>query len=626
MPRLAPARILHSTVILRSSLLFVLCLVLAPGVCLAQDIPSSRGVLDLLSAEKPREILARDERISFTAAAGRRAGRELDDPQMGLEDRLTAWMTVGASRALAFRPKLARLALEGTPIERSVAILALGEMGEFGFEGIKEVIDTNPKGFEEYLSLALARVGSIDATRELMDQAALRRNPLFEAAQAYVQIPNGAPPPPRPPVLQLMNLRWQAAMRYGHVDGRRWKEVMTGGIIGIPRFVNAWISRAAADIDNPVADDYLVVWAVEGRNDERLLGALERVPDRLVDLWAAGEWSASQPATRKFVLDALRGLQNEARAQRLIQQILAVDPLNDDAQYALLASGGEVDRLWVREKLAGKIGEQRKLAFACGSSSLSVWSEDLKSLTDPLRAADVRATAWVARARRGDATAEARLIEVLGDPTDSDYPFFVAALARVADDERLAPHLDPLVRRDDLPDLVSKLLLMGAIKRGSSVFAAPLRDSINDRHSPIRLLAVKAVRRLDVQRDRLIFSEAFPDTKAIDLNVELALALLDRRDPVAQGLLRAVFWRGEFAASMLAAGVMVEHYGLNALLDELKYEGPEVTSERLRRLGLAISEWGGEEAVDRLTVMPDTKLEVVEGATLGMITFAARSR
>lgn len=589
-------------------------------------VPQSGSVLKLLSASTPGELWQRDERVSFTAAAGRRAGRELDNPELGVGDRMSAWMAVGASRSVAFRPRLLRSALKGTPLQRSIAVLALGEMGDVGYDPLMRVLAEKSDGVKEYLVLALARCGSKTATRELFDQAALRRNPLFEEAQAYVGMVRGGAPPLRPAVAQLLQLRWEAAMRYGHVDGRRWKEVLTTGLIELPRFVNHWISAAAADLNSAVADDYLVVWAADGRADERLVGAVERLPDRLLQLWAAGEWSPDQPKTRQLVLEQLRATHTQVQGRALIEQIVSVDPMNDRARFALLAAGGDADRLWIRERTDGTLGAQRQLALAMGTAGADRWAEELELLCDPLRAVQVRADAWVARARRGDARADSRLIEVLSDETNGDYNFFVSALARFAFDAKLSAHLDVLLKRTQLDDVDRVLLLAGGIERGVSVYADPLRSAVRDRLSPIRTVAVSALRKLGVQRDRLILAELFPDSTDVRLNVELALALAEKRDPTIHGLLRSLFWRGEFAPSMLAAGILAKHYGVAALLDEIKHEGPEVSKERLRRLGLAISEWGGAQAVEALSTMKRVRPEIVEGATLGSITSAARSR
>ncbi|MEX1024098.1 MAG: hypothetical protein WD226_03385 [Planctomycetota bacterium] len=609
-----------------SPVLALLVVATLGGGARAQEVPPRTDIVEFLTATTPQELWSRDQRLSFSSASGRRAARVLDEPTTLEEDRRIAWMAVGASGSGAYRSRLVNLALRGTLSERRTAILALGEMGAAGADALERTLAEAPDDVEEYLALAFARTNTEASKKLLVQHSALRKERLHEATQPYVPMVRGGLPPPRPVVVELLEARWAAAKRYGFVDGRRWKDVMTAGLIELEPFVERWISTAAAELERPVADDYLLLMAQRGRANERLVGAAMRLPDRLADLWEAGDWIPDDPSVRRMLVDSIELARNQRAARRLLAMLVAVDPLDKRAQLALLAGGGEVDAVWIERQREGRPEEQAALADALGASGEARWLEDLTELSAPVRALEVRAAALVARVLLGDASAETYLIGALADEETAEAEALVGALTRSAHEPALEPYLGELGDGAALPEIERFRLLYGALEREAEAFPEPLREWLQTPGFAERRLAARALRRVGDDRDRRLFGQVFPVDDDVRLNVELALALAERQDPTVRGLLRAALWREGFARGVLAAGVLVEHYGTEALLEEVGYQGEYATPEHLRRLGVAIAEWTGTSGIERLLLRPGVRREIVEGVTLGSIASIAREQ
>jgi hypothetical protein len=111
----------------------------------------------------------------------------------------------------------------------------------------------------------------------------------------------------------------------------------------------------------------------------------------------------------------------------------------------------------------------------------------------------------------------------------------------------------------------------------------------------------------------------FPVEDSRSLNVELALALVQTRDPGAVGLLRQGIWRGPWNRSVLSAGLLVRHGGVQALHDELASPPAGATDVDLRRVGFALGEWGGLGEVDVLARRRRASDPALQGAFLGAL-------
>jgi hypothetical protein len=109
----------------------------------------------------------------------------------------------------------------------------------------------------------------------------------------------------------------------------------------------------------------------------------------------------------------------------------------------------------------------------------------------------------------------------------------------------------------------------------------------------------------------------------LELDVELALALVRARDPSALAILRAALWSDSWNRSVLAGGLLERARGASGLADELDSPPPGASTQDLRRVGFSIGEWGGLSAVEALARRRSEGDPALQGALLGAL--AARA-
>lgn len=115
----------------------------------------------------------------------------------------------------------------------------------------------------------------------------------------------------------------------------------------------------------------------------------------------------------------------------------------------------------------------------------------------------------------------------------------------------------------------------------------------------------------------------FPSPQNFELNVELGLALLKNRDAGMLSLLRQALWSGPWHRSLLAAALLIDLDGLEALRVELVRPPSDSTLAGQRRIGYALGHWGGLEEVERLARRSRANDPALQGALLGAL--AART-
>ena len=71
---------------------------------------------------------------------------------------------------------------------------------------------------------------------------------------------------------------------------------------------------------------------------------------------------------------------------------------------------------------------------------------------------------------------------------------------------------------------------------------------------------------------------------------------------------------------MLAAGLIVQSRGITALEEELDTPPTPVTGNDLRRVGFALGEWGGVDALEALSRRRPAGDPAVQGAYLGAMS------
>ena len=117
----------------------------------------------------------------------------------------------------------------------------------------------------------------------------------------------------------------------------------------------------------------------------------------------------------------------------------------------------------------------------------------------------------------------------------------------------------------------------------------------------------------------------FPVEDDRDVNVELALGLIKIRDPAVIPVLRAALWRDRdpWNRSCLAAALLIDVAGIDALREEVLRPKLNVSTRDRRRVGFALGQFGGVEEVEHLAAQLSAGDPALQGALLGAL--AART-
>jgi hypothetical protein len=118
-----------------------------------------------------------------------------------------------------------------------------------------------------------------------------------------------------------------------------------------------------------------------------------------------------------------------------------------------------------------------------------------------------------------------------------------------------------------------------------------------------------------------LFVKYFPVEDDVQVNVELALALLDAKANRALLYLRPALWSDPFDRSVLAGLLMIQVVGIHGLRDEYNRPPVEANSRDFRRLGYMLGVWGGLEEVEWLMERSGLRPgdPVLQGAVLGAL-------
>jgi len=213
----------------------------------------------------------------------------------------------------------------------------------------------------------------------------------------------------------------------------------------------------------------------------------------------------------------------------------------------------------------------------------------------------------------------------------------------LVEDEALRDHLTrELVRRSQVPTTSSALLLASTVpalpfELGLDVFAALARQGVGT--SPGQALGSALARGVDgpvaaralealVPISPLVAQEAAVDALMYARDDALTLVagrlLVEARHPIGISLLRRSLWIRDVPVSQLACGYLIEQEGVSALERETDSPPEWARDEDLRRLGLALGEWGGYGLVQQLARRRNVRDPVLQGAYLGAL--ASRTR
>jgi len=200
---------------------------------------------------------------------------------------------------------------------------------------------------------------------------------------------------------------------------------------------------------------------------------------------------------------------------------------------------------------------------------------------------------------------------------------FVEALLPASSDRRVRELLS--VARHRVPDGLRLRVDSELALYGDARSRAALREALLERspRGPTGVRAVYALGRGAGLADLEVLRELFPIGDDVDVDAELACALIEFRDAEVLPILRAALWSDPWNRSVLAGALLISHGGVEALRAELARPPAGVSERDLRRVGFALGEWGGASEVDRLGGRVGAADPALQGALLGAL--AART-
>lgn len=580
-------------------------------------------------------LLARDERISFTGRTELAALTALNGGGLDDEGRAAAFFALGASGSSHGRELLEKTLASGALRERCAAVLALGEMGV----GVSDLLEGSREDPDPLVSecalLALMRTGRWAAAEYVEAVAASGDEAHAQMAGQLLLFATNAPASEATAASQLLlELRWDAARRFGLVDRQAWDVVLIEELANDPDFLKGMLLRAASELDRPgVKDHFLSIVESERKrsgvvSETTLRAALRAMPTEVSLLVETGMWTPR--------LDILLSEIRESALEDSTKSILTMAYKNPAMRYQaislLVRSGEQAPLLSMMEEInSGELGPMQ-LIWCCdalGSSRAQAARSQLELLSGHART-EVSWAAQIQLARLGSEEAAEAVRGVLSNPSSPVHRQVVSLVSHSVEDSTLAGLLtDALDTLKGARALEVSIALSG---RGNAVAREHLRDILSTGLPGGRLgaRAVEELSRSASVEDAAYLQLQFPYEGDIVVNEALALAMFRIGDPRVLPLIRAGIWDSEeFDLSVLASALLVEVAGMRALLDEVRHERPRLDTYtgRLvfrepsapRRVGYALGLWGGVSALNELSSDPYVRAPALQGALLGAL-------
>jgi len=575
------------------------------------------------------ELAARDERVSFSRDSAWRARALLEGGEEEVEPRAVAVVAVGCGGSAADLPRLEASARTGALPERRAALLALGALGSVGLPSLEGILGGDVSNVEEALCLGLLlaeRAGAPEAGKRLEALAGGAYEALARRARLVLQYRAGGLPPDLHDTLGFwFELRWRAARLYGFVDGLRGPRATAAELFEDEEFLDRVVFTAAAELSPHELGAHMAEILAGGERVGALRVAAVHMPDLLVRAHEAGLWRPSLEAWSS-ILDEIDAKRAEGQTQEILKLAYKDAPeLEFESGRLLVRAGADLPWSWVRERLeSGPLADRMALLEACGERGEKARIPELAEILARRDAQGLDGVGRVALARLGHPPSQTALRDLLAGPASLERDRAVTALARVLHDRSLRPFAGVALRNEDLTRGQRFELLVALARGGAPVDLADVRAALLEaRTSGVRRACVAALAAAPEAENIAALAALFPVDGDLDLDVELALALLQAHHPNVSGLLRSALWSRDWNRSVLAGGLILNERGSRGLVDEID-NAPRTASEHdLRRVGFSLGEWGGLGAVEDLSRNHFEDDPALQGALLGAL--ASRS-
>ena len=435
-------------------------------------------------------------------------------------------------------------------------------------------------------------------------------------------------------------LRYEAARRFGLIGGRAWDVIVLQALVEDEAFLERVVFDSAGGLRHPGARDHLFellrVGPPPGPGDAyyALRAAVRAMPSELARMVQDSDWRPPNEAAWWALLDEIDRRKLEGLTHAVLREAFVAVPSLETRASALLVRAGLTEGL-PRLELALDSSDPQERALAAASFGSTGSQRHLSLLTrlrqDP--SPRVRAAAAVARFRLGPVDAEAELRErfeptLIFDPDAANRDptedlLVLEELCRLVHEPEvrqllvaLYPYIEPPARHD----VAVALMSVGRPEARPEVRAL-IEAGLPRGQEGARLVRALAVN--PVGSDLELIRGLFPAEDDEELNAALAEILIEVRDPRVVKVLTSVLWREPWNRSCLAAALIIEVGGLDALRTELQ-NPPQGASRRDRhRVGFALGEFGGLPQVDLLAERLSNNDPALQGAVLGAL--AART-
>jgi hypothetical protein len=575
----------------------------------------------LLEPPDLRALVERDGVLGFTASSATRARADLRRPELTPRERAFALAALGASGGAADRAVIASWAVEGEALERQAAVLALGELGSVDEEFLKSCVESESSDLADCAVLALLRGGGERGASYVQSRVALEGAAASRAGElaAFHRDPGAATEIP-PAAALLLDLRFEAARRYGLVHGQAWWALIREKLYEDEPFLNEVVYRASAELRRDGIRDHFYELLISGSGTARIRGAVYSMPAELDQLFEAGLWTPADGAEWSALIDEIGRRHLETFTPTILRQARFVPGLQLLSSGLLVRAGNEEGLPLLELDLQSKKPMERAgVAQALAATGDRRYAPELERLLEDDPEADVRMSALVGLVQLGNAFARDEMRAGLADPDHPDHRPLVQAAFRARESSVVAAEIsDQLAgaRGWTRVRLATALILVGRLAPRSIVHDA-LRAGVEDpaeRYDLVRALGREA----DLE-DLALLREIFPNEIDFELNVEIATTLIRSGDRNTLPLLRSALWREPWNRSALAAALVVELFGAKELQQELLRPPLGATPRDRRRVGFALGEWGGLREVEILAQRARPGDPAVQGALLGFL-------
>ncbi|MFT5284789.1 MAG: hypothetical protein ACI8TQ_000947 [Planctomycetota bacterium] len=564
-------------------------------------------------------IRFRERLISFSAYSAGSAKADLDGILADSDRRGAALMALGCSKAAGVRLTLESWAVGGGLLERRAAILALGELGGQSLDFLLALAADADARVAECALLAMLRLNANVARSEVEAIAEDRTSTYSKTARKLLEVMDTPSKDSVPESLKLLfELRWDAALSYGLVGGKSRSQLRIEELVSHAEFLNAVVLRASLNLSMPGVDDHILA-LIETGDAEAIRVAVTRIPRTLSTRFESELWAPANSEEWRLVLEAIENAGADEAAFPLASGALQLPQFRSRAAGLMIAMGDEAAPSLLLESLYD--GELESRIAACrsfGKVTDSRWSTELAKLrrTDPN--SRLAMTALVAQMRMGYKPADVVVRSIVLDGTQIQRELLVDELLAVGSDPSI-----PVLLEAAYSHMIGRRRLRVAtqlVERGRVLPRAELITALESGDEPdLANTFVRALRKNLSVNELQAFASLFP-ANGVEVNIELALALIEHDHIVGLSLLTRALWSPPLDLSSLAGAVIVRARGISRLHQELNSPPARVSVGGIRRVGFALGEWGGVEALEELASQRPSHDPALQGAYLGAMS------